>query len=118
MTRKLFVLTGAVIVAILRTIGRALYQPDDGERVSTWSIRKRDARIFYLLLSGLWLVVAICRGAAVVRQRVAPGGGGAERPDAALTKRRLSCAGRPTLPGPPGSIGARMFQTRSEISWR
>ena len=58
MTRKLFVLTGAVIVAILRAIGRALYQPDDGERVSTWSVRKRDARIFYLLLSGLWLVAA------------------------------------------------------------
>ena len=112
MTRKLFVLTGAVIVAILRAIGRALYQPDDGERVSTWSVRKRDARIFYLLLSGMWLV------GAVVRQQVAPGGGGAERPDAALTKRRLSCAGRPTLPRPPGSIGARMFQTRSEILWR
>lgn len=58
MTQKLFVLTGAVIVAILRTIGRALYQPDDGERVSTWSVRKRDARIFYLLLSGLWLAAA------------------------------------------------------------
>ena len=58
MTRKLFVLTGAVIVAILRAIGRALYQPDDGERVSTWSIRKRDARIFYLLLSVMWLAAA------------------------------------------------------------
>ena len=58
MSQKLFVLTGAVIVAILRAIGRALYQPDDGERVSTWSVRKRDARIFYLLLSGLWLAAA------------------------------------------------------------
>ena len=47
-------------MAILRAAGRALYQPNDAaaERVSTWSVRRRDARIFYLLLSGLWLAAA------------------------------------------------------------
>ena len=60
MGARLIVVTGAVIVAILRAVGRALYQPDDAaaERVSTWSVRRRDARIFYLLLSGLWLAAA------------------------------------------------------------
>ena len=60
MGARLIVVTGAVIVAILRAVGRALYQPDDAaaERLSTWRVRRRDARIFYLLLSGLWLAAA------------------------------------------------------------
>ena len=59
MALKLFTMTGRAVVAILRVIGSALYQPDDGERVSTWSIRKRDAGIFFVLLYGLWMVAAV-----------------------------------------------------------
>ena len=55
---RLIIATGTAIVAVLRVIGGALYQPDDGERVSTWSVRKRDARVFYLLLAALWVVAA------------------------------------------------------------
>ena len=58
MTRRVFIVTGMALVGILRIIGAALYRPDDEERISIWSIRKQDARIFYLLLSGLWLVAA------------------------------------------------------------
>ena len=56
--RYLIIAAGNAIVTALRAIGSALYQPDDGERVSTWSIRKRDARAFYLLLTVLWVVAA------------------------------------------------------------
>ena len=56
MAHRLLIATGLAVVTILRVIGSVLYQPDDGERVSAWSIRKRDARIFFLLLSGLWIV--------------------------------------------------------------
>ena len=55
---RLIIATGTAIVAVLRVIGGALYQPDDGERVSTWSVRKRDARAFYLLLTALWVGAA------------------------------------------------------------
>ena len=58
MALKLFTMAGRAVVAILRVIGSALYQPDDGERVSTWSIRKRDAGIFFVLLYCLWMVAA------------------------------------------------------------
>ncbi len=58
MAHRLLIATGLAVVTILRVIGSALYQPDDGERVSTWSIRKRDARIFFLLLYGLWIAGA------------------------------------------------------------
>ena len=54
MLSRLIIAAGTAAVAILRAIGGALYEPDDGERVSTWSIRKRDARTFYLLLAALW----------------------------------------------------------------
>ena len=56
--RYLIIAAGNAIVTALRAIGSALYQPDDGERVSTWSIRKRDARAFYLLLTVLWIGAA------------------------------------------------------------
>ena len=56
--RYLIIATGTAIVTVLRAIGSALYQPDDGERVSTWSIRKREARVFYLLLAALWIGAA------------------------------------------------------------
>ena len=59
MVHRLLITTGLAVVAILRIIGNALYQPDDGERISTWSIRKRDARIFFLLLFGLWIAAAV-----------------------------------------------------------
>lgn len=58
MALKLLIATGTAVAAILRVIGNALYEPDDGERVSTWSIRKRDARIFFLLLYSLWIMAA------------------------------------------------------------
>ena len=35
-----------------------------------------------------------------------------------LMKRRLSSAGRPTLPGPPERCGAMVSQARLEMSWR
>ena len=54
MLSRLIIAAGTAVVAILRAIGGALYQPEDGERVSTWSIRRRDARTFYLLLAALW----------------------------------------------------------------
>ena len=47
-------LTGNALVAVLRAVGSAFYEPDDQERVSTWSIRKQDARVFFLLLYGWW----------------------------------------------------------------
>ena len=56
--RRLIIAAGTAVVVVLRVIGSALYQPDDGERVSTWSIRKRDARAFYLLLAVLWIGAA------------------------------------------------------------
>ena len=59
MVHGLLITTGLAVVAILRVIGNALYQPDDDERVSTWSIRKRDARIFFFLLYGLWILGAV-----------------------------------------------------------
>lgn len=55
---RIIIATGTAVVAVLRVIGGALYQPDDGERVSTWSVRKRDARTFYLLLAALWIGAA------------------------------------------------------------
>ena len=58
MFSRLVIAAGTAVVAILRAVGRVLYEPDDGERVSTWSIRKRDARTFYLLLAGLWMGAA------------------------------------------------------------
>ena len=58
MALKLLIAAGYTVAAILRAIGNALYEPDDGERVPTWSIRKRDARIFFLLLYGLWIMAA------------------------------------------------------------
>ena len=56
--RYLIIAAGTAIVTVLRAIGSALYQPDDGERVSTWSVRRREARVFYLLLAGLWIGAA------------------------------------------------------------
>lgn len=38
MFSRLVIAAGTAVVAILRAVGRALYEPDDGERVSTWSI--------------------------------------------------------------------------------
>ena len=58
MALKLLIAAGYSVAAILRAIGNALYEPDDGERVPTWSVRKRDARIFFLLLYGLWIMAA------------------------------------------------------------
>ena len=55
---RLIIAAGTAIVTVLRAIGGALYQPDDGERVSTWSIRRREARVFYLLLAVLWIGAA------------------------------------------------------------
>ena len=59
MAHRLLIATGLALVTILRIVGGALYHPDEGERVSTWSIRKRDARIFFLLLYGLWITGAV-----------------------------------------------------------
>ena len=56
--RRFIIAAGTAIVVALRAIGGALYQPDDGERVSTWSIRRREARVFYLLLAALWIGAA------------------------------------------------------------
>ena len=49
---------------------------------------------------------------AVVRGQGAPG---RMIQNTALMKRRLSWAGRPTLPGRPARWGAMMFQARSEM---
>ncbi len=59
MSLRFLVVAGSAVAAILRIIGSVLYQPDDGERVPTWSIRRREARLFFLLLYSLWIAAAI-----------------------------------------------------------
>ena len=59
MSLRFLVVAGSTVAAILRIIGSVLYQPDDGERVPTWSIRRREARLFFLLLYSLWIAAAI-----------------------------------------------------------
>ena len=55
---------------------------------------------------------------AVVRGKSRQGAPVRKIQNTALRKRRLSWAGRPTLPLPPGKSGSRIFQTRSEMSCR
>lgn len=58
-TRYIFIRAGAALAAVLSAIGGVLYQPDEGERAATWSIRRQDARIFFPLLYLLWIAVAL-----------------------------------------------------------
>ena len=58
-TRYFFIRAGAALAAVLSVIGGVLYQPDEGERAATWSIRRQDARIFFPLLYLLWIAVAL-----------------------------------------------------------
>ena len=58
MTRYILLKAGAALVATLAAIAGILYQPDEGERPDTWSIRRQDARIFFPLLYLLWIAAA------------------------------------------------------------
>ena len=55
MTRYIIIKAGAVLVATLVAVAGILYQPDEGERSDAWSIRRRDARIFFPLLYLIWI---------------------------------------------------------------
>ena len=58
MTRYILLKAGAALVATLAAIAGILYQPDEGERPDTWSIRRQDARIFFPLLYLIWIAAA------------------------------------------------------------
>ena len=58
MTRYILLKAGAGLAAALSAIAGILYQPDEGERPDTWSIRRQDARIFFPLLYLLWIGAA------------------------------------------------------------
>ena len=58
MTRYILLKAGAALAATLAAIAGILYQPDEGERPDTWSIRRQDARIFFPLLYLLWIAAA------------------------------------------------------------
>ena len=68
MTRYIIIKAGAVLVATLVAVAGILYQPDEGERSDAWSIRRRDARIFFPLLYLIW----IGAGAALSWSQFAP----------------------------------------------
>ena len=68
MTRYILIKAGAVLVATLVAVAGILYQPDEGERSDAWSIRRRDARIFFPLLYLIW----IGAGAALSWSQFAP----------------------------------------------
>ena len=54
----------------------------------------------------------------VVRGQVAPGCASAQNPEYAIDEAAVVLWGRPALPGPPGRMGSRIAQARSELSWR
>ena len=58
MIRYILLKAGAALAATLATIAGILYQPDEGERPDTWSIRRQDARIFFPLLYLIWIAAA------------------------------------------------------------
>ena len=58
LTRYILLKAGAALVAALAAIAGILYQPDEGARPDTWSIRRQDARIFFPLLYLLWIAAA------------------------------------------------------------
>ena len=58
MTRYILLKAGAALAATLAALAGILYQPDEGERPDTWSIRRQDARIFFPLLYLLWIAAA------------------------------------------------------------
>ena len=58
MTRYILLKAGAALASALAAIAGILYQPDEGERPDTWSIRRQDARIFFPLLYLLWIAAA------------------------------------------------------------
>ena len=49
----------SAIAAALRFIGGILYQPDTEERTSVWSVRKRDAQLFFTMTFVFWTLAAV-----------------------------------------------------------
>ena len=55
---NLLMVAGAAIAAALRFIGGILYRPDEGERTSIWSVRRRDAQLFFTMTFAFWAIAA------------------------------------------------------------
>ena len=56
---NLLMVAGSAIAAALRFIGGILYRPDEeGERTSIWSVRRRDAQLFFTMTFAFWAIAA------------------------------------------------------------
>ncbi len=55
---NLLLAAGSAIAAALRFIGGILYQPDTEERTSVWSVRRRDAQLFFTMTFVFWTLAA------------------------------------------------------------